>query len=275
MATPVKQIARADASVRESPGNWKHPKLAEITRRQNKTVFSEKNVLQIFYNVGLIAILQVLREWLFNWVLSWAPFRSLASTPLRNFPALLFLIPIVNIIRALLPIVRPKDDLSDIALTPAQRQLLGLPPSSAPPTPNSVYSTPPRYSRTPSLAGSPASIKSYASSPLSNFASPSPLAYSPSKFSGTSPTKFNASTQSQYSPSAAVSPLLQKAIGGGRRSSFGSSSVLGASTSSSLFGEGPATPTPVNGKRSSVALNSKWLYEKGRRNSSNNWLHQA
>ncbi|KAK4227100.1 nuclear pore complex component-domain-containing protein [Podospora fimiseda] len=293
MATPVKQVAKANVSVKESPGNWKHPKLAEITRRQNKTIFSEKNVVQIAYNLAIIAALQVLRQWLFAWVLGWAPFKSLNSPSLRHFPALLFLIPIVNIIRALLPLVRPKDDLSDIALTPAQRQLLGLPASSAPPTPNSVYSTPPRYSRTPSLAGSPISIKSFTSSPLSNFASPSPLAYSPTKFSGNSPTKFNASTQSQYSPSAAVSPLLQKAVGGGRRPSFGSSSalgastsssafgastsssILGASTSSSLFGDGPVTPTPVNGKRSSVALNSKWLYERGRRNSSNNWLHQA
>ncbi|KAK4159374.1 nuclear pore complex component-domain-containing protein [Cladorrhinum sp. PSN259] len=270
MATPIKQIAKADPSVKESPGNWQHPKLSEITRRQNKAVFSEKNVLQIAYNVVLMAVLHVLRQWVFR------PFKFFPNVP--HFSLLFFLIPIVNIIMALLPLVRPKDDLSDIALTPAQRQLLGLAPSSAPPTPNSVYSTPPRYSRTPSLAGSPASIKSYASSPFSNLASPSPLPFSPSKY-GTSPTKFNASTQSQYSPSAAVSPLLQKAVGGGGRrgsfgSSFGSSSILGASTSSSLFGEGPVTPTPVNGKRSSVALNSKWLYEKGRRNSSNNWLHQ-
>ena len=170
--------------------------------------------------------------------------------------------------------VRPKDDLSDIPLTPAQRKLLGLPQSSRAATPNSVYSTPPRYSRTPSLAGSPASIKSYASSPLSNIASPGSGPYSPSK---------------PYSP-AAVSPLLQKAVGGGGagnppRTSFGSPSPLGASTTSTMFGAStassmwggdvPGTPTPATtGKRSTVSLNSKWLYEKGRRNSSNNWLHQ-
>ncbi|KAK4467044.1 nuclear pore complex component-domain-containing protein [Cladorrhinum samala] len=285
MATPVKQIARADASVKESPGNWKHPKLQEITRRQNRTTFSEKNVLQIAYNVAIMAGLHLLRQW----VLPLTPFRFLISSRLPHVSVLLFLIPIVNITLALLPLVRRKDDLSDLALTPAQRELLGLPQSSAPPTPNSVYSTPPRYSRTPSLAGSPASIKSYSSSPLSNLASPSSLGYSPSKWSSNSPTKLIAS-QLQYSP---VSPLLQKAIAGGagRRSSFGSGSALGASTASnfgastassfgastasSFFGDGPPTPTPVNGKRSSVALNSKWLYERGRRNSSNNWLHQS
>jgi nucleoporin POM34 len=41
-----------------------------------------------------------------------------------------------------------------------------------------------------------------------------------------------------------------------------------------VFGEGPPTPTPATGKRSSVSLNSKWLYEKGRRNSGSSWLHQ-
>jgi nucleoporin POM34 len=41
-----------------------------------------------------------------------------------------------------------------------------------------------------------------------------------------------------------------------------------------VFGDGPATPTPVTGKKSSVSLNSKWLYEKGRRSSGSSWLHQ-
>lgn len=176
--------------------------------------------------------------------------------------ATLVLVPLINIAFALLPLVRPQDDLSDIPLTPAQRKLLGLPPSSRPATPNSAYSTPPRYSRTPSLAGSPASIKSYASSPLSAVASPASGQYSSPRF-GTSPSKLNAP---QYSPST-VSPLLHKAVGGGVG--------LGASTGSSVFGDGgPATPTPTAGKRSSVSLNNKWLYEKGRRNSGNGWLHQ-
>jgi nucleoporin POM34 len=173
-------------------------------------------------------------------------------------------IPLLSIFLALLPLLLPKDDLSDIPLTPAQRKLLGLPPASPrPDTPNSVYSTPPRYSRTPSLAGSPAAR----SSPLSNIASPG----SASKLGGggPSPSKF----VDTYSPSSA-SPLLHKAVSGGRRASFGSSSALGASTASSLFSDTPSTPTPAGGKRSSVGLNSKWLYEKGRRSSGNSWLHQ-
>ncbi|KAK4189655.1 nuclear pore complex component-domain-containing protein [Podospora australis] len=273
-STPVKQVNSPSEAVTDSPGNWKHPRLAEITARRNRTTFSQKNVLQIAYNIGAMVVVKVVR----NYVVP-RGFTRLLPPPLSThstwITVALYLIPLLNIVLALLPLVRKKDDFSDIPLTPAQRKLLGLPPSSAPPTPNSTYSTPPRYSRTSSLAGSPASIRSYNSSPLS-FASPSPATYgSPSKVS---PHKL--STTSQYSPSGAVSPLLQKAVAGGsfngRRSSFGASSNLGSSTASSLFGgEGPATPTPVNGKRSSVALNSKWLYEKGRRNSSNSWLHQG
>ncbi|KAL2133643.1 hypothetical protein VTI74DRAFT_1999 [Chaetomium olivicolor] len=267
-STPVKQISMPSV-VQESPGNWKHPRLAEITRRQNKNIFSEKNIRQIVYNVGALVALGMARHVL-------APVVPAGVIPkeMRQYSgwvyATLILVPLVNIVFALLPLVRPQDDLSDIPLTPAQRKLLGLPPSSRPATPNSVYSTPPRYSRTPSLAGSPASIKSYASSPLSNLASPGSGQYSSPKL-GTSPSKLNAG---QYSPS--VSPLLQRAVGGGMngaRASFGSPSPLNASTASSVFSEGPGTPTP-GGKRSSVSLNNKWLYEKGRRSSGNNWLHQ-
>ncbi|KAK4127636.1 NPCC-domain-containing protein [Parathielavia appendiculata] len=271
-STPVKQTATAP--VTDSPGNWKHPRLAEITRRQSQNTFSEKNIRQIVYNAAALVGLGLLQQMVLPFVPSWA-----ISPLLKQYSswiyAALVLAPLINVGLALLPLLRPKDDLSDIPLTPAQRKLLGLPPSSRPATPDSVYSTPPRYSRTPSLAGSPASIKSYTSSPLSNIASPGSGQYSSPRFN-TSPSKLNAPGQ-QYSPST-ISPLLHKAVGGGmngaRRTSFGSTSPLGASTASSMFGDGPATPTPATGKRSSVSLNSKWLYEKGRRSSGNSRLHQ-
>ncbi|KAL2163108.1 hypothetical protein VTH06DRAFT_6944 [Thermothelomyces fergusii] len=264
--TPVKQTGIPAAT--ESPGNWKHPRLAEITRRQSRNLFTEKNVRQVVYNAVALVGLGVLRQGVLPFVPAWA-----ISPVLKQYSswitATLVIIPLINIALALLPLYRPRDDLSDIPLTPAQRRLLGLPPSSKPPTPNSAYSTPPRYSRTPSLAGSPASVKSYASSPLSHIASPgSGQQYTSPRFSP-SPSKFNLP---QYSPSAA-SPLLHKAVGGGKRTSFGSTSPLNASTASSVFSEVPPTPTPATGKRSTVGLNNKWLYEKGRRTSGNNWLH--
>ncbi|KAM7194970.1 Nuclear pore complex component domain containing protein [Naviculisporaceae sp. PSN 640] len=269
MVTPVKQTPPA---VRESPGNWKHPRLAEITRRQSKTTFNEKNIRQIVYNIGALGLVAVIRKLLLP---IWP--KIVTSAGLREYGGwlftLLFLFPLFNIGLALLPLVRPADDLSDIPLTPSQRKLLGLPPSAKPATPGSAYSTPPRYSRTPSIGGSPASLRSHMSnSPLS-----------------ASEQRRTASAHSPYSPSA-PSPLFHKVVGGGtasglreRRSSFGNSgfggsSTLGASTSSSLFestSSGPGTPTPANGKRSSVSLNNKWLYEKGRRASSNSFLNSS
>ena len=167
----------------------------------------------------------------------------------------------INIFAALMPVIGPKDDLSDIPLTPAQRKLLGLKPTSTPPTPGSTYSTPPRYARTP-LSGSPASRASdgsYSASPLSRKASPSSL------------TMLN---NSDFSPNA--SPLLQKAVSNGsRRGSYGSPSPLGMSVSRLGEGKEQGTPSPLGAtgrqKGASVWLSQKWLYDK-RRGSGNSRL---
>ena len=166
---------------------------------------------------------------------------------------------VFNIILACLPLFRKEDPVSDIPLTPAQRKLLGLPPSSATPTPGSQYVTPPRYARTPTpLSGSPANKGNYSTSPLSGKRSPT------------------ASMQgSPFSPGA--SPLLQKAMGGGlngnRRHSYGSPSPLGPGASRMNMPETPGSPSPTTAKGSNIGLNSKWLYDKGRRNSGNTRLY--
>lgn len=41
----------------ESPGNWQHPRIDEITRRQNATVFTGDNVKTIIYNVAALFII--------------------------------------------------------------------------------------------------------------------------------------------------------------------------------------------------------------------------
>ena len=55
--TPVKKTPQ----IPESPGNWKHPRLAEINRRKNATVFSESNVRTIAYNIGALGIVLVVK----------------------------------------------------------------------------------------------------------------------------------------------------------------------------------------------------------------------
>ncbi|KFH47667.1 Meiotically up-regulated gene 31 protein-like protein [Hapsidospora chrysogenum ATCC 11550] len=255
MSTPVKTTTASEAPVTDSPGTWRHPRLDEITRRRNATTFTEKNVRQIAYGaVGLVSI------WLLRAIskLRYVPNIVPASAqPYLEWAwTLVQIIPLLNIISACLPLLRRQDDLADIPLTPAQRKLLGLPPSSAAPIPDAQYSTPPRYSRTPSIAGSVGSRGSYTSSPLSGRGSPALQG-------GGSP----------YSPMG--SPLANKGLDfsvNGRRSSFGSQSPFAASTSTNLFSD-PGSPSPSGGKRTSVGLNSKWLYERGRRTSGSTWMH--
>lgn len=169
----------------------------------------------------------------------------------------------LNIVFALRPFYTTKDNMEDIPLTPAQRRLLGLKPSSKPPTPSSEYVTPPRYRRTSTpLSSSPANRRG------------SPASGSPGKRSGSphaqDPLENLINPLGPIHPPGA-SPLLQKTLMGGsdnRRSSYGSSNPLGRS-----IGE-PGTPSPLGGaKTSSVGLNNKWLYEKGRRNSGNARLY--
>ncbi|KAF4585748.1 Nuclear pore complex component [Ophiocordyceps camponoti-floridani] len=244
--------------VPDSPGTWRHPRLNEITSRRNATTFNEKNVRRIACNLVAFLVLYAIR---LVARLKFDP-RILPATLLSylGWAWVAFqMVPLAQICLACLPLLRSNDDLSDIPLTATQRRLLGLPPSSAPPTPDGKFSTPPRYSRTPSIAGSVGSRASYNSSPLSGHASPAP----------------QASTAASPSPfSSGGSPLLQKTMGGfahGRRSSIGSTSPLGASTSANPFADA-SSPSPSAGKRTSVGLNSKWLYEKGRRASGSAWL---
>lgn len=157
---------------------------------------------------------------------------------------------------ALLPLVRRKDNLVDIPLTPSQRALLGLDPNATPPmTPGTQYITPPRYPRSSApRSGTPGSrSSSAANSPLSRKDSPS--------FG-------KQGSESPFTPSA--SSLWQKAVGGardsGRRHSYGSPSPLGPGGSGkelSVLGA-PNPPSPSTGRGTSVALNSRWLYERGR-----------
>lgn len=192
---------------------------------------------------------------------------------------------LANIALALRPLFLPTtDQITDIPLTPTQRSLLGLDPSSSPATPQSGgYITPPRYRRSSgsfsgSNLGTPTSDRRsisatyYSSSPLSASQNFSPgAALSPFR----SPSRSGAS---QFSPSA--SPLLHKAVAKknnnhnnrdsldpDRRQSFGTPGS-GLARSQSLrerAARGAESPTPSAGARRSPGMNYKWLYEKGSR----------
>ncbi|KAE8152507.1 nuclear pore complex component-domain-containing protein [Aspergillus avenaceus] len=284
-ATPPAPFA--DAS--RTPGKWRHPQLNEIVRRQNAGTFGDRNLRRLLWNGAALLGTGLFGNTFKAYSLRLQNFSQFSTYPDLSLIALQ-LIFLFNILVALYPLFRPKDNLSDIPLTPTQRALLGLDPSATTSlTPGSTYVTPPKYrlSGSGSRAGSPASR---AASPLSASASASGHRLS------SGPT---------FSPS--TSPLFHKAVsnGGrdtGRRPSFGSSSPLGRSSPfkestfressfresgfgssfresnfgstfrESSFGSsmGPATPSPVGGKRVNLGLSNKWLYERSRRLSASN-----
>ena len=57
--TPVR-AASATPNITDSPGNWRHPRMDEITRRRAAAVFSEANLKTFIYNaVALVAVFLV------------------------------------------------------------------------------------------------------------------------------------------------------------------------------------------------------------------------
>ncbi|KAI9047392.1 hypothetical protein LZ554_008837 [Drepanopeziza brunnea f. sp. 'monogermtubi'] len=257
MSTPVPPSTPVAQSAPSTPltGTWRHPKYDEIVRRQKAAAFTSANVVKIAYNfLGWLLALSFGRTvWrfmpgLFNPGKALYPYANWVYWVLQMSFAL-------NIIIACRPLFVAVDKFEDIPLTPAQRKLLGIPASSVPLTPGSHYSTPPKYTRTPTpLSGSPVAKGNYSNSPLSGKGSPN--------------------GGNLFSPNA--STMLQKAMGGGmggsRRASIGSQSPLGPSSSRINLLDTPSSPSPTK-TGGGIALNSKWLYDKGRRNSGSTRLY--
>ncbi|KAL4817807.1 nuclear pore complex component-domain-containing protein [Aspergillus spinulosporus] len=251
-STPKPAATPAPASEQsQTPGKWRHPQLDEIVRRQQANTFGDQNVRRLVWNGSAL-----LATWAFgNTFKSYAHWiQKTTEIPTYSDMSLLMiqLLFVFNILVALYPLVRPKDEMPDIPLTPTQRALLGLNPSAtSSPAPATSYATPPKYRVSGSRAGSPAS---HSGSPLSTSASASSL-----RFSSSTP----------FSPSP--SPLLHKMVSNSgrenvRRPSFGSSSPLRTSPFKESIAL-PATPSPAGGKRGSLGVSNKWLYERSRRSS--------
>ncbi|KAL8848990.1 MAG: hypothetical protein Q9221_006021 [Calogaya cf. arnoldii] len=244
-----------------SPGRWRHPNFDEITQRQKASTFDESNIHRIVWNTGFIIGLYLLR----NLLQSYPGTLSLVlSDPSQSYlRASIFyttLLPIYNIVVALWPLYRGHDPVSDIALTPTQRALLGLDPNATPPpTSGTRYVTPPRYARSPT----PRSDSGAGSRNRHSSAGKTPF----SRKDRSSESPLFGNSENPFSPSA--SPLWQKSmLGSGRdarrRSSMGTPSPLGPGKDNGSLWM-PSTPSPVTGKGgASVGLNNRWLYERGR-----------
>lgn len=58
LTTPSKATP---SPVADSPGNWQHPRMKEITRRQQATTFGSDNVKTILYNIAAVMVIHLIR----------------------------------------------------------------------------------------------------------------------------------------------------------------------------------------------------------------------
>ncbi|TGJ79369.1 hypothetical protein E0Z10_g9388 [Xylaria hypoxylon] len=141
LSTPTKAPFKPSATpITESPGTWRHPHHREITKRKEASILTEKNIRRIIINFLLLVILIFLQ----SYVKKLLPPKRLDPQVWTYFKYTyytLLAVPFFNICLNFWPLFRAKDEVSDIPLTPGQRRLLGLPQSSAPPTPGSVEQT--------------------------------------------------------------------------------------------------------------------------------------
>ena len=262
-------------------GTWRHPQLDDIARRQSATTFSSKNLWAATVSVAFLAMTFYTAPTVQSWFKyaqdsrkldAWgtdAVYRNLLpqeaepylSYALHGVRALI----VFNLLYALSPLYLRKDDLSDVPLTPSQRNLLGLGPSSAPETPGSTYVTPPRYSRSTSRSASSSRAATLGSTSYEWSPSGSPIGGSPLAGRGVGSASIWGAGSSPVS--GAGSPWVRKAMEG-RRLSSGGRLPAGSPLSKELaldeslrVSSMPGTPTP-GGRGASVQLNSKWLYQK-------------
>lgn len=267
---PANSPEQVVAKETPSPGNWQHPRIQDITKRQYATSFSSLRFHRALWNgVALLLSFIILDEWIERWFVSWLPLSiswkcsSCSVTFLGRqldislFPTLCVwavrVLFIVNVIIALHPLFITTDSMDDIPLTDRQRALLGISQSSTSIpqlTPDSKFVTPPRYRRSAGSPSrrSPSSTRSSPLNPTQRSASPSSFMSTNSRARGRSP--FDSSPLSQ----TGLLPGSQERVG-----MYGSPMQGGRSVSL-----GPSTPSPA-GRARNGNINYKWLYEKGGR----------
>ncbi|KAF8460639.1 nuclear pore complex component-domain-containing protein [Kalaharituber pfeilii] len=248
-------------------GSWRHPAMDTIIERSKKKGSTDlnlnkftKNLLALFGSYAAV--------WLLHFSLDYFGFKT---TKFQDFIWLggyvlnaLRLLFIYNICYSAYRLARKEPDFSDLALTPSQRQLFGLPivKSNALAT---GYVTPPRYPI--SSPASPSSIRGTGTSPStstlsSSLRSPSP-AHPGSSIADLQSSPRAPSTLRQHTRS---SPNLANSLGFSLQSER-SSVMTGAGIldTPSPVGRGVRSMlTPAPGSASggtSVPIGHRWVYE--------------
>lgn len=200
------------------------------------------------YSINVCYLLVV--ELVFLYMLTWCRVPKSWSTLVASYYLSIALWTIRLLFTALigvqcLPLFRKEDPCEDIPLTPAQRQLLGLPPMTRPMTPQELDQTvtPPRFSRSNTPRSASSTQVNVSGSPLS---------------------ERSALLDSASRSPANGSPYSPQLRSGGERRRLSYTSNRSSPLSISEFDAAGSVSTPTKGTRASVGLNNKWLYEKGR-----------
>ncbi|KAF2170965.1 hypothetical protein M409DRAFT_63971 [Zasmidium cellare ATCC 36951] len=260
--TPKKSAsspATVSTPIRANQNGWIHPRMDEIIRRRSATNFDGRNMKNILLSAGFLLVTFFVPGLLYD-ILPHQWSRLIHPYPVYVLWIARLLL-LVNIGVATAPLWRTPDACEDIPLTPSQRELMGLPPMSRPATPQEKeqYVTPPRFSRSNTPRSASSSVRAEVSgSPLSGRGTPLDNTGS---FLRTSPFDSQRRTSGSLSPLAAGSALKS---GGSERRRLSYTSNRSSPLSVSEFDSSGSLQTPTKGTKSSMGLNNKWLYEKGR-----------
>ncbi|KAJ8099308.1 nuclear pore complex component-domain-containing protein [Lipomyces tetrasporus] len=138
------------ATPKEIPkGEWRHPAFDQLHDRVGKTEFTQATSRKMFLNALAWLVYSVVLSWLkkWNWMQElWAMDEKFARnmTYIGTILQMLFL---WNIVDGLIRLLRPRDKLEDIPLTPNQRKLMGLDVNVTTSSPGKPL-TPPKYVKT-------------------------------------------------------------------------------------------------------------------------------
>ncbi|WPH03841.1 Hypothetical protein R9X50_00672400 [Acrodontium crateriforme] len=243
-ALPRAPFQQQPSPTPSTPGRWEHPRINEIERRRNKTKFDGDDTRKVVQIFGLLLATfiapAILRSILPR---SWSRFVGSYYPTIVFWVIRLLLTALIGI--QCLPLFRKDDPCEDIPLTPAQRQLLGLPLMTRPMTPQELGQTvtPPRFTRSNTPRSASSTQVNLSGSPIN---------------------ERNALLDSASESPANGSPFTPQLHSGGERRRLSYSSNRSSPLSISEFDAAGSVNTPTKSARASVGLNSKWLYEKGR-----------
>lgn len=64
---PLTPTKASPAPPQDSPGTWRHPRLEEISKRQNAITFGEKNVKKVVYNAAALVAMFAIHGFVSQW----------------------------------------------------------------------------------------------------------------------------------------------------------------------------------------------------------------